>query len=102
MDLESLWDKALKGTEILRARMLDLKTFEPTLLPYVFLAESQLNQGDTVVRHGHVLIERPAIMLPNLSPPFEGFEFDSALHLNADALTTFLLVRGIQFPSLGY
>lgn len=100
MDLEALWDKALKGTEIIRARMLDLKTFEATMLPYVFLAESQLNQGDTVVRTGHVVVERPALILP--SPRLEGFEFAAEHPFGEDTVLNFLLVRGIRFPSLRY
>lgn len=102
MDLRELWDKARKRTEILRMRLQDLATFDATTMPYIFLAESSLNPGDTVVRKGHVLIERPSIVLPTFSPQFEGFEFDDTLHLNDDALATFLMVRGIQFPSLKY
>lgn len=102
MDLRESWDKARKRTEILRMRLQDLATFDATTVPYIFLAESSLNSGDTVVRKGRVLIERPSIVLPTFSPQFEGFEFDETLHLNDDALATFLLVRGIQFPSLKY
>ena len=102
MDLRELWDKARKRTEILRMRLQDLATFDATRVPYIFLAESSLNAGDTVVRKGHVLIERPSIVLPTFSPHFEGFEFDETLHLSGDALATFLLVRGVQFPSLKY
>lgn len=102
MDLEELWGRAVKQTEILQMRLHDLSTFDTTAVPYIFLAESSLNAGDTVVRKGQVLIERPSILLPEFSPQFEGFEFDSALHLTEDALTTFLLVRGVRFPSLKY
>ena len=102
MDIQELWDRALKGTELLRLRLQDLATFETTAVPYVLLAESSLNQGDTIVRKGQVLIERPSIVLPHFSPQFEGFEFDKELHLGEDALTTFLLMRGIHFPSLRY
>ena len=101
-DLQELWDRARRRTEIIRMRLQDLATFNATVVPYCFLAESSLNRGDTVVRRGHVLIERPGIILPSFSPQFEGFPFDPALHLNDDALSTFLLVRGIQFPSLKY
>lgn len=102
MDLQGLWDKARRHTEILRMRLQDLATFDHTLVPYVFLAESALNPGDTIIRKGKILVERPAIILPNFSPQFEGFAFDPELHLNDDVLATFLLVRGIQFPSLRY
>lgn len=100
MDLDGLWDRALKGTEIIRARMLDLKSHDATALPYVFLAESGLNAGDTVVRRGHVVVERPALILP--SPQLEGFEFASGEGLREDTVLNFLLVRGIRFPSLRY
>ena len=102
MDIQELWDKARRRTEILRMQLQDLATFDATVVPYVFLAESAVNQGDTVMRRGQVLIERPSIVLPNFSPQFEGFEFDPALHLSAETVATFLLVRGIQFPSLKY
>jgi hypothetical protein len=100
MDIQELWDHARKRTEILRMRLQELATFEATA--YLFLAESSLNPGDTVVRKGHVVIERPGIVLPNFSPQFEGFDFESDLHVSDDAVATFLLVRGIQFPSLKY
>ncbi len=102
MDIQELWDKARKRTEILRMQLQDLATFDTTATPYIFLAESSLNPGDTVVRKGHVLIERPSLVLPSFSPQFEGFEFDDQLHVSDETVATFLLVRGIQFPSLKY
>lgn len=102
MHIEEQWDKARRHTEILRMRLQDLATFETTLVPYIFLAESSLNAGDTVVRKGHVLIERPAITLPGFSPQFQGFQFEPDLHVSDEAVATFLLIRGIQFPSLKY
>ena len=99
MNIEEMWDKARKRTEILRMRMLDLSTFDATRLPYIFLAESSVNPGDTVIRKGSVLIERPAIVMPGFSPQFSGFELEKDLRINEDALATFLLVRGIHFPS---
>jgi hypothetical protein len=101
-DLQALWDKARRHTDIVRMRAQDLATFDRTVMPYCFLAESAVNRGDTVMRRGSVLIERPGIILPSLSPQFEGFPFDPSLHLGGDALSTFLLIRGIQFPSLRY
>ena len=102
MDLQEQWEKARKQTEIIRMRLHDLATFDATSVPYIFLAESALNQGDTVVRKGQVTIERPSIVLPNFSPQFEGFAFDEAFQLSDEAVATFLLVRGVQFPSLKY
>ena len=102
MDIQELWDHARRRTEILRMQLQDLSTFESTLVPYVFLGESSLNPGDTVVRKGQILIQRPAIILPHFSPQFEGFEFEADPQLSNEAVATFLLVRGIQFPSLKY
>lgn len=101
-DIYELWEKARKQTEIIRMRMQELATFDATTVPYIFLAESSLNPGDTVVRKGQVVIQKPSIILPNFSPQFEGFDFEENLHLTDNALATFLLVRGIQFPSLKY
>lgn len=102
MDLEEKWEKAIKETEILRSRLGNLSTFKITELPYIFLAESMLNIGDTVVRKGKVLVHQPSIILPSNYPQFEGFEFEKGLHVDDDVVRTFLLVRGISFPSLKY
>ena len=95
MNIQDAWEKALKTTEITRPRVQPLQTYAVTHLPYVFLAESAVNPGDTVVRQGQVIIEKPALILPSLSPHFEGFEFERDLQISEDFLTTFLLVRGI-------
>ena len=100
MNLEELWDKAMKSTEILRSRVQDLATFEATALPYIFLAESSVNAGDTVVRKGQVVVERPSLILP--SAQFEGFAFQQDWSLSEDAVLNFLLVRGVKFPSMRY
>ena len=102
MDLQQSWDEARKKTEILRLRAQELATFDSTAIPYIFLGESSVNPGDTIVRKGHVIVERPAIILPNFSPQFQGFSLDEELHLSDEALATFLLMRGIHFPSLKY
>lgn len=102
MDLEEKWSKALKETEILRSRISYLSTFEPTSIPYIFLAESTVNIGDTVVRRGKILVYRSEIILPENMPQFEGFDFEKDFHVNVDTIKTFFLVRGISFPSLKY
>jgi hypothetical protein len=102
MDIQGSWEKALKNTEIIRPRVQPLATFAATHLPYVFLSESSLNPGDTVVRRGEVLVEKPALILPPHSPQFEGFEFEKEPRLNKDILVNFLLVRGVMFPSMKY
>ncbi|MBI4354305.1 MAG: hypothetical protein HY595_03610 [Candidatus Omnitrophica bacterium] len=90
----------MRQTEIIRSRVKDLATLEATHVPYIFLAESSVNVGDTIVRRGQVLVERPALILP--SARFEGFEFEQEHHLSDDAVLNFLLIRGVRFPSLRY
>ncbi len=102
MDIEALWKKAVSQTEIHRMRLQDLATFEDTLVPYTFLSESSLNKGDTVVRQGKVLIQKPALLLPGNSPQFEGFDFELDNGLSERSVSTFLYMRGIQFPSMRY
>ncbi|MEW6680462.1 MAG: hypothetical protein AB1297_05545 [bacterium] len=95
MDLEGLWEKAKQETEILRQRVSYLSSIENTILDYIFLAESSVNLGDTIVRSGKILVHKPLIILPREVPIFEGFEFE-------DDIAPFFLMRGIQFPSLKY
>ena len=102
MDLEQKWEKALSQTEVARFRVSYLSTFEATTIPYIFLAESTLNLGDTIVRRGRILVHKPAIILPEDMPQFEGFEFEKDYKVNADMVRMFLLVRGVSFPSLKY
>lgn len=102
MDIQQLWEKALRNTEIIRSRVQPLLTFETTKLPYIFLSESAVNIGDSAVRKGKVFVEKPSIVLPENIPQFEGFEFDEELDLNEDTVINFLLVRGIRFPSYRY
>ena len=102
MDLQDFWEKALRGTEVVRPRIQPLQTFAATHLPYIFLAESSLNVGDTVVRKGEVLVDKPALLLPSDMPLFEGLGFEQYSRLENDLLTSFLLLRGVRFPSLKY
>lgn len=102
MNIQDGWEKALKHTKIIRPRPKDLLTFESTEVPYIFLSESSVNLGDTVVRKGHVTVEKPAIILPSNMPQFDGFDFEKEFRSGQDMLLNFLLVRGISFPSLKY
>lgn len=102
MDFQSAWEEALKGTEIVRTRVSPLKTFEDTRVPYIFLSPSLINDGDTVVRKGEVLVRRPSLILPPNIPRFEGFEFDQEEGTDQSSVASFLLVRGISVPSLTY
>ncbi len=102
MDIMDKWNKALKKTEIIRSRVQPLLTFETTKLPYIFLSESAVNIGDSVVRKGKVLVDKPSVVLPEDIPHFEGFDFEDDLHASEDTIINFFLVRGIRFPSYRY
>lgn len=102
MDIQEKWEKALEKTEIIRPRVQELLTFSPTDLPYIFLSESTVNIGDTVVRKGSILVEKPSLILPLGLPQFEGFNFEKEPDIDDDRVANFLLVRGVKFPSLKY
>ncbi len=102
MNLDELWEKALNNTQILRSRLSNLFTFEATQLPYIFLAESSVNLGDTVLRKGKVYADKPLIILPKNFPQFEGFKFKEDFATDQEQVRTFLLMRGMNLPSLKY
>jgi hypothetical protein len=102
MDIREFWERALKYTEIVRPRIQPLQTFDVTVLPYIFLAESSVNTGDTVVRKGAVSVEKPSLILPPNIPLFEGFEAESNPQVDLNTLADFFLVRGVRFPSMKY
>ena len=102
MSIQKTWEKALRNTEIARARVQELSSFADTQIPYIVLSESSVNIGDTVVRKGAVAVRQPAIYLPPNIPQFEGFEFDSSEGSGGDDVMNFLLVRGVTLPSLKY
>ncbi len=101
MNIQDAWGKALKETEIVRSRIMGLQTFGDTHVPYILLSASSINPGDTVVRFGEVLVDKPALILPPNIPQFEGFSFED-INANEDSLINFLLVRGVSLPSLKY
>ncbi|MFH1783267.1 MAG: hypothetical protein ABH848_06605 [Candidatus Omnitrophota bacterium] len=102
MNIQDIWENALKNTRIVRSRAQELSTFSDTELPYIFLSEAVVNKGDTIVRTGKINVEKPAIILPSNLPQFDGFDFDKELGLGHDTFTNFLIVRGIAFPSMKY
>ncbi|MFH1798577.1 MAG: hypothetical protein ABH844_04470 [Candidatus Omnitrophota bacterium] len=102
MDIEPYWEKARKKTEIIRSRVKGLSTFNHTEVPYVFLAESSINKGNTVIRKGKIYVEKPLILLPDDLPQFSGFELESDLNVEQGTMQMFFLMRGIRFPSLKY
>ena len=102
MDFNSAWQKALKNTEIIRSRVRALMTTTDTHVPYILLSESSINEGDTVVRKGEVIVQKPAIIVPPNIPHFEGFEFEKEENFNEQFFINFLLVRGVSVPSFHY
>lgn len=102
MNSYDAWNKALKQTEIIRPRVQALRTFEDTPLPYILLSESSINAGDTVVRTGEVMVQKPALILPPNVPQFFGFDFEKMGEAGEDSFVNFLMVRGIQLPSFKY
>jgi len=102
MDFYEAWNKALKKTEIIRSRVSRLQTHAETNVPYILLSSSTINPGDTVVRKGKVLIEKPSLLVPPNIPQFEGFDFDQDGHTREDSVVNYLLVRGIHLPSMRY
>ena len=102
MDPEKAWHRALKNTEIVRTRIQALFTLSDTRVPYILLSESCINIGDTVVRQGEVLVEKPSLIIPPNNPQFYGFDFNPGSGINEDAVVNFLLIRGVALPSLKY
>jgi len=102
MDIEKAWTTALKNTEILRSRVQALQTFHDTRVPYIFLAESKINLGDTVVRKGEILVQKPSLILPPNIPQFQGFEFETENSWQENSIINFLMVRGVAMPSMKY
>jgi hypothetical protein len=91
--------EAQKRTEVLRSRKNLLYTFGSTRLPYVFLAESAVNEGDVVLRRGEVTVDRPRIIAPANPVEFEGFGFEDG---EEEGMIPVLLNRWIKFPAARY
>ncbi|MEI8010855.1 MAG: hypothetical protein WCI27_00035 [Candidatus Omnitrophota bacterium] len=102
MEFQENWENALKHTQIIRRRVSSLHTFDDTHVPYIFLSPSLINDGDTVIRKGEVLVQKPALILPPNMPRFDGFDFEQTPGADSGAVVNFLMMRGISFPSLKY
>ena len=105
MTIYDAWIKALKHTQIIHSRVKSLCADADTVMPYIFLSESSVNPGDTVVRKGEVSIQKPSLILPPNIPQFEGFEFqDEEEQMNSlpTSIANFFLVRGVSIPSYHY
>ena len=71
-----------RKTEVIREYHHTLYTFGGTKLPYLFAAEHPRLSNRVVVRKGHILVQKPQILLPGYyyGPEFaEGFEHAQAL-----------------------
>ena len=102
MDIYEAWGRALRNTEIIRPRVQSLLTFKETPVPYILLSESTVNLGDTVVRRGEVMVEKPSLILPPNIPQFNGFDFEGELENQPERVVDFLMVRGMTIPSMHY
>ncbi|MBU3758469.1 MAG: hypothetical protein FGM27_00875 [Candidatus Omnitrophica bacterium] len=101
-DTEKKWESALRRTEIVRSRVRPLETFQATRMPYVFLSELSSAASGTLVRRGHVVVEKPSLILPPNCQQFEGFEWDASMRAEAGTFMDFLLIRGVHFPSMRF
>lgn len=102
MNIQELWKKAIKTTEIIRPRVKPLFSDKATEVNYIFLAESKINAGDTVVRKGEVTVQKPELIMPHQLPIFENFDFDKNMGISDDTVVNFFLVRGVTFPTFKY
>src|SRR6202142_3678504 len=102
MDSTTAWEKALRETTIIRSKITGLQTFSETHVPYILLSPSTINEGDTVVRAGEVLVHRPSLILPPNIPQLEGFNFEGEDSFQENTMINFLMVRGITLPSMKY
>ena len=95
MDIEKGWTKALRNTEIIRTRIQALITTGDTTVSYILLSESSINMGNTVVREGGIIVQKPALIVPPNNPQFNGFEFNGEKEKNIDenSMINFLLME---------
>lgn len=93
---------AFETTEIIKERSYSLYTFGVTRLPYYFVARSEIDPKDTVIREGKVMVERPQILLPNGMSLIEGFEIDEERHGSEEDVQHILMTRKVLLPSLKY
>jgi hypothetical protein len=92
------FDRSQKNTRIVRKRKNLLYTFGNTKLPYVFLADSTVNEGDIVVRKGEITVNPLKIITMNELPAFEGFQMEGV----EDQDMPLILNRCVRFPPATY
>ena len=102
MNPNEMFKAALETTDVVKRRQYSLFTFGTTKLPYYFIAQSEIDPHDTVVREGKVNVEKPQIYIPGYNPQFEGFEFDEDIPMDEEDIKYVFLSRRIVLPSLHY
>jgi hypothetical protein len=102
MNSHEAFEAAIETTQVIKKRQHSLFTFGITRLPYYFIASSEIDPHDTVIREGKVNVEKPSIYIPGYNPQFEGFEFEDDVPVDEDELKYILLTRRIVLPSLHY
>lgn len=102
IDINKKWEEALKNTRIIKSRYKKLETFKKTTVPYVLLSNSLVNKDSTVVRKGKVEISPAFIHLPYGEFELKGFNFKETTNYSEETIKSFLLIRGVQLPSLKY
>lgn len=78
LNIREAFQKAFNTTEVIRQRQACLLVASATEIPFILLSESEINDGDTVVREGKVDVEKPIIMVPGRPYDFDGFEAEES------------------------
>ncbi len=102
IDIEKKWEEALKKTKIVRSRYRKLETFKKTTVPYVLVNESLVNKGCTVIREGSVEVSPVYFHLPYSKYELLNFKFKETTNYSDEIIKSFLLIRGVQLPSMKY
>ncbi|MCS7151182.1 MAG: hypothetical protein NZ928_02195 [Endomicrobia bacterium] len=102
IDLNKKWEEAIKNTKIIRSRYSKLETFKKTVVPYVLVNKSLVNKGSTVIREGTVEVSPAIIHLPYSKFELHNFKFKETTEYSDEIVKSFLLIRGVQLPSMRY
>lgn len=102
IDIDKKWQEALKKTKIVRSRIKKLETFKKTIVPYILVNKSLVNKGTTVVREGKVVVSPVYIHLPYSKFELNNFNFKETTNYSDEIIKSFLLIRGVNLPSMRY
>lgn len=102
IELNKKWEEAVKKTKIIRSRYTKLETFKKTVVPYVLVNKSLVNKSSTVVREGKVEVSPAIIHLPYSKFELQNFKFKETTNYSDEIVKSFLLIRGVQLPSMKY